>query len=209
MSAMADLDIELSRFKLSDAQKNAVVEVFDQGWTTAKANTIKSLENKGILVRISETHHKLGSILAEFLSEWQGAPSVDSPEVEEVRGLAASQGIILTHDEAVQVSQESASVQEVMFRSVLDSDGVEKATSFAEEPYAQWELEVMGFKGWRNTDEAWTGLSSEEIKEDIKTAFPINRKARRLHTKLLTSQYRKLMCPRPRKQLKITGKVGV
>lgn len=209
MSAMADLDAELSQFKLSDAQKNAVIEVFDQGWTSAKSNTVKSLENKGILVKVSETHHKLGPVLDEFLSEWQGAPTVDSPEVEEVKGLAASQGIVLTHEEAVQVAQETRDVQEVMFRSVLDSDGTEKSTALSDEPYAQWELEVMGFKGWRKTDGAWDGLSIKEIKEDIKTAIPLNRAARRKHTKLLTSEYRKLMCPRPRKQVKITGKVGV
>lgn len=66
MSAMADLDIKLSEYKLSDAQKNAVLEVMDQGWTSAKTNTIKSLENKGILVKVSETHHNFTD---EFVRE--------------------------------------------------------------------------------------------------------------------------------------------
>lgn len=66
--------------------------------------------------------------------------------------------------------------------------------------------ELMG--QWRNS-EVWADLSLEEIKEDIKTAHHINRAARRRHTKLLTSEYRKVFCPRPRKALKLTGKVGV
>lgn len=61
---------------------------------------------------------------------------------------------------------------------------------------------------WKNS-EVWESLSLQEIKEDIKTAHPINRAARRLHTKALTSEFRKVFCPRPRKALKITGKVGV
>lgn len=49
MGYMNSVDIVLTAHKLSDAQKNAVVELLSGGFTTAKPNTIKSLENKGLI----------------------------------------------------------------------------------------------------------------------------------------------------------------
>lgn len=62
---------------------------------------------------------------------------------------------------------------------------------------------------WRNSEEAWGELSLTEIQEDIKTAHPINRAARRLHHKALTREFRKLFAMRPRKALKLTGAKGL
>jgi len=209
MSNMSDLDIVLSEYKLSDAQKNAVLEVIGEGYTLAKANTIKSLENKGLIVKVSETHHKLGDELAQKVNpilERNKRVFEEFDRVDEVEAIRVELDTNMWD-----VSEEAQAVQDIMLSG---GDNGDKADSVEDvkliaEPYAQWELELMGFTGWRNTDDAWTGLTRKEIQADIKTAFGLNRKARRLHTRLLTSEYRKIMCPRPRKSLKITGKVGV
>jgi hypothetical protein len=50
MGYMKSVDVVLTARKLSEAQKNAVVELLSGGFNTAKPNTIKSLENKGLVV---------------------------------------------------------------------------------------------------------------------------------------------------------------
>lgn len=156
MSAMADLDIELSQFKLSDAQKNAVVEVFDKGYTTAKANTIKSLENKGLIVKVSETHHKLGTVLDDFLSEWQGAASEES-----FTHIIDGDGVL------------------------KKTDGTTFDTYQADWQAWEKELAGFGETlKWKNT-KVWEGLTASQIAKDIATARPINRQARRQGVKMM------------------------
>lgn len=181
MSNMSDLDIILTNHKLSEAQKNAVLELVGEGkFVGAKPNTIKSLVNKGLVEERLD-----GYSLSDSLAD-------------EIRPILDHNKVVFEAFETVQA------VQEVM----LGTEGGENGNAAVVEPWADWELEMMGLSGFRNTD-VWTGLSFEEIKEDVKTAYGTNRKARRAHTKLLTSEYRKVFCPRPRKALKITGKVGV
>lgn len=106
-----------------------------------------------------------------------------------------------------------------------DYDGIDdvELKNTVTEQYAEWEKELLvddteefdriieknNLMGqWRNS-EVWADLSLDEVREDIKTAKPINRKARRLHTRLLASEYRRVFCPRPRKALKLTGAKGM
>lgn len=100
----------------------------------------------------------------------------------------------------------------------LNADGLRALDLPVEDPISDAEILTDAFEAiveksglmsqWSNS-EVWADLSLDEVKEDIKTARPINRKARRLHTRLLTSEYRKVFCPRPRKALKLTGAKGV
>lgn len=189
MSAMADLDIKLSEYKLSNAQKNAVLEVMEQGWTSAKANTIKSLENKDILVKVSETHHtftdKFAGDVATYMAknnisvEWQGAPSV-ADEVQAVQDVMFGGG---------ENGDKADSVDDVKY--VKDSDGILKRTDGLQadtfdDTMAPWEKELLGFGEtlkWRNT-KVWDGLTAEQIRKDLDTAGPVNRAARRRGQKI-------------------------
>lgn len=185
MSNMSELDTILSEYKLSAAQKNAVLEVIAGEIESAKTNTLKSLEKKGLIFQGEN-----GWFLEDDLH-------------------LKINPIVERNKEVFEAFDTVAEVQEVMLTSVGGEIG-DKADKLAfVEPYAPWELEAMGVAGWRNTDGAWGGLTRKQIKEDIKSAFGVNRETRRKHTKLLTSEYRKIMCPRPRKGLKLTGKVGV
>lgn len=78
--------------------------------------------------------------------------------------------------------------------------------------WADWERDLIGgfemTTGWSGT-EVWDGLTAAEIKEDIKTATPINRNARRTHYRTLRNAFRRQTVQRPRKQIKIAGAVGV
>lgn len=141
-----------------------------------------------------------------------GAPVHDLPEIEQT-----PEEILLDEeyfDEEILAEHE---MEGIPFNQVQDSDGVLKTPDWVVDPEITVD-EVEDIKAiirknelmsqWQNS-EVWADMSLEEVKEDIKTAHHINRAARRRHTKLLTSEYRKVFCPRPRKALKLTGKVGV
>lgn len=99
---------------------------------------------------------------------------------------------------------------------ILDSDGELKGAEGTEfdKFNDKWDdgLKVTAGFGatldWRGT-EVWDGLTAAEIKEDIKTATPINRNARRTHYRTLRNAFRRQTVQRPRKQIKIAGAVGV
>lgn len=170
MSTMTDLDITLSEYKLSDAQKNAVLEVIETSFpVNAKKNTLASLLKKGLveLIEGTEDNYTLSEDFAREL------------------GVGATPEVTQTEEE-IQADQQY----------------------FDDEFFAMFGKYKLMNK-WRNTEEAWADLSLEEIEQDIKTARPTNRKARRLQTRLLASQYRKVYCPRPRKALKLTGAKGM
>lgn len=175
MSNMSNLDIVLSEHKLSDAQKNAVVELLspESGLITAKPNTLKSLERKGLVTSYAGGGWQLAD---EFRAEL----NVKTGTAESVES---------------------------------DAETGAKAETF-EFPMAAWELELLGLSeliGWSGT-EVWNGLTAAEIAEDIETATPVNRTARRTHFRTLRNAFRRLnnkQAPDSRKSLKITGKVGV
>jgi hypothetical protein len=49
MGIMKSVDLVLSNYKLSDAQKNAVVEIYGGGTNPINARTLKSLEKRGLI----------------------------------------------------------------------------------------------------------------------------------------------------------------
>lgn len=262
MGIMKSLDIVLSEYKLSDAQKNAVVELLspESGIITAKANTLKSLEKRGLVTSYAgggwqladafrmELNLKTGTapevkILPVYRDGYDLEVTVDEveqfraglkeaysvPEVREVKGLAASQGIVLTDQEAFEVSQESVEslLQGDPWRLgdaitadeayiVLDSDGELKDAEGTEfnKFDSKWNdlfKETAGFGAtldWRGV-EVWDGLTAVEIREDMETASPINRKARRTHFRTLRNAFRRANVERPRKALKLTGAKGL
>lgn len=225
MGYMKSVDIVLTAYKLSDAQKNAVVELLSGGFSTAKPNTIKSLENKGLVINKGDFYLFEESFKAELKAAYS------TPESREVKSVAASQGVVLSDEEALQVSQEESlesllqgdpwkmgdAITEDEAFIVLDGPVLPAKTEYVVSPdtfqsvWLPWEVELMGFGAtleWKGT-EVWDGLTAAEIKEDMETATPINRKARRTHFRTLRNAFRRVTVQRPRKALKITGKVGV
>lgn len=184
MGYMKSVDIVLTAHKLSDAQKNAVVELLSGGFTTAKPNTIKSLENKGLVIKVGGDY----SFSADFETALRASYNI--PEAREEESLES-----LLQGDPWKLSEGTE------FDRFDDKwNDVTKATA--------------GFGAtldWKGT-EVWNGLTAAEIKEDIETAAPVNRKARRTHFRTLRNAFRRLnnkQTPESRKSLKITGKVGV
>ena len=205
MAVMASLDIVLDEYKLSDPQKNAVIELLSDGFTTAKPNTVTSLVRKGLVVSgdfsqsrwaLEESFHaklREGYSVVEYRTE---------DEVEDLRSLAASQGIPLTNEDAVEA------IQNELNTNMWDEPVI------SEEERATFAAMVETFKGvgdgWYNT-QVWDSLSLEEIQEDLKTATPVNRKARREQRRLVTRAWRKVKNNNQgtvRKQIKICGGKG-
>ncbi len=213
MSNMSNLDIVLSEHKLSDAQKNAVVELMEGAFKTTKPNTIKSLEKRGVIEASAnveggwEFTDKFAGELGVFLAKnTDASESVESAESIEslLQGDPWKLGDAIVADEAY---------------IILDSDGALKDAEGTEFDKFddKWDdlLKVMAGFGatldWRGT-EVWNGLTAAEIKEDIETATPVNRNARRTHFRTLRNAFRRLnnkQASDSRKSLKITGKVGV
>lgn len=221
MGYMKSVDIVLSEYKLSDAQKNAVVELLSGGFNTAKPNTIKSLENKNLIIKPNDGAWELEPVFAAELKAAYSQPEprdnftevlgwepdsreneTDAKSLESLlQGDPWKLGDAITEDEAF---------------IVLDSDGELKDAEGTEfdkfdSSWADWEKEVAGFGDtldWKGT-EVWNGLTAAEIAEDMETATPINRQARRTHFRTLKNAFRRATVQRPRKALKVTGKVGV
>lgn len=203
MSNMSNLDVILTAHKLSDAQKNAVVELLspESGDITAKPNTLKSLERKGLVT----SHNGGGWQLADGLrAELNLKTRVEETLESLLQGDPWKLGDAIVADEAY---------------IILDSDGALKDAEGTEFDKFddKWDdlLKVMAGFGatldWRGT-EVWNGLTAAEIAEDIETATPVNRKARRTHFRTLRNAFRRLnnkQASDSRKSLKITGKVGV
>lgn len=207
MSNMSNLDVILTAHKLSDAQKNAVVELLspESGYITAKPNTLKSLERKGLV-----TSYAGGG--------WQLADEFRA-ELNLKTGTAESLESLLQGDPWK------------LGDATMEDEAELEPSDLVAAPFAGWELKVMATNadqfdgkilgiikdyiatvdGWKGI-EVWDSLSLEEIKEDIETATPVNRKARRTHFRTLRNAFRRLnnkQASDSRKSLKITGKVGV
>lgn len=168
--------------KLSTTQHDAIVEVSELGYTVAKANTIKSLEDKGLIDAVGATHHKLTSkgraVLGLPVETFHEKLMEDVAELESaLQGDPWKMGEQITADEPYLEFEEPLADWE---RELL-SDTVQADTFDNSLPDA---LKVsLGFAAtleWRNT-KVWDGLTAEEIREDMDTRFPFNRADRRAH----------------------------
>lgn len=162
MSKMADLDIILTDYKLSDAQKNAVVELLGGGFTTAKANTIKSLETKGLVINKGDFY----IFEEEFKAKLKGTREVVTNQVMAHPDVLSD---ILEKEETTDgwMGEDEAPL----------ADGVERF----QDDWEEWEKELAGFGEtlkWKNA-QVWDGLTAQEIRDDLDTARLIGRKARR------------------------------
>lgn len=181
MSKMADLDIVLTDYKLSDAQKNAVVELLDGGATVAKTVTFKALERKGLVTKVDD----FWQLTAEFKAELVGSRGDNFTEVlgwePDTREGVAWDASVITEDE-IDIFKDMAD----KLSGVEDEDSILSPDTFTTD-WSMRERELMGFGatiGWSNT-RAWEGLTAQEIREDMDTALPIGRKARRERTQLM------------------------
>lgn len=178
MSAMADLDITLTDLKLSDAQKNALVEVHtasgDNSKISARKNTLNSLVSRDLIREIGGTwtttpagREALGIPVVEVIEEELNTNMWDAPAIT---------------DEEIDIFKDMTD----KLSGVEDEDAQLQAYTF-DKDWAMWERELCGFEatiGWKNTD-VWDGLTAEEIREDMDTALPIGRKARRERARLV------------------------
>lgn len=165
MSAMADLDIKLSEFKLSDAQKNGVLELMEGPFKLTKANTIKSLEKKDIIKADKSVE-----------GGWQFTDVFVTKS-----GIFGEQPDGLDREAVKEINQ----VDEIV--TLLDSSPWDKSPETYSSDFAAWEAELLGFGEtlkWKNT-KVWDGLTAAEIREDMDTARPSGRAARRSDAKLV------------------------
>lgn len=185
MSNMSNLDIVLSEYKLSDAQKNAVVELLSGGATVAKAVTFKALKRKGLVTKVDEVWQLDDSFKAELKEAYSQPEAREEESVESLlQGDPWKLGNTITEFDKFDDNWDDLLKVTAGFGATLD---------------------------WRGT-EVWNGLTAAEIREDIETATPVNRKARRTHYRTLRNAFRRLnnnRTPETRKSLKITGRVGV
>lgn len=155
MSYMSALDAFLTDHKLSFAQKNAVTELLSGGFTTAKPNTIKSLESKGLVIN----HGDFYLFEEEFKTQLKALYAEPETETQEI-SVVDELGDLLNSDPWAEKYQDD---------------------------WAAWEKELGGFgelSKWQNT-KVWDGLTAVEIAEDIATARPVNRQARRMSAKIV------------------------
>lgn len=223
MGYMKSVDAVFNEYKLSDAQKNAVVELLTGGFYTAKPNTIKSLENKGLIIRDTADS---GKVIFHFEHEFhvkvkeahsQPEPRETIQEIEEL--LQPKPANVVDREEIPQEVVEAKNAPE-SFHTELMQDLArleEMAHEFPtrevfDSQMAEWERELMGFdfvSGWKGT-EVWNGLTAAEIQEDMETARPVNREARRTHFRTLRNAFRRMNNQdKSRKSKKITGAVGL
>lgn len=183
--------------KLSDAQVNVLVELNTNGVLPkgARGSTLDKLEGYGFI-------------------EWDTNADTWIITNEGQKEI----GVTVTDREAVARIQELEDLLKPVVVSVLDvAEELEAQTDqfpsneVFDSSWANWERELMGFEatiGWKGT-EVWDGLTADEIREDIETARPLNRKARRTHFRTLRNAFRRQTVLRPRKALKITGAKGI
>lgn len=182
--------------KLSDAQVNVLVELNTNGVLPkgARGSTLDKLEGYGFIEW--DTNADTWIITNDGQKEI-GVPVTDREAVALIASL---------DDVSVQASMLHLTAEE-MERLVDQFPSNEVFNS----QWADWEKELGGFEatiGWKGT-EVWDGLTASEIREDMDTARPINRKARRTHFRTLRNAFRRQTVLRPRKALKITGATGL
>jgi hypothetical protein len=185
MSAMADLDIVLTDYKLSDAQKNAVVELFEGGATVAKTVTFKALERKGLVTMVDG----FWQLDAEFRNKLRGEVNPVEDIQAELNTSMWDSPVTAEGDPWKVGEQITADEPYLEFRDeiTLEPSPWEMGPETFDKDWAEWETELTGFGEtlkWRNTD-VWHGLTAEEIREDMDTALPIGRKARRERARIM------------------------
>lgn len=179
-----------TKVKLSDAQVNVLVELNTTG-TLPKGTrqaTITKLRESGMVDVI-----RFGEEDPQYVITNEGRKEI---------GVPVSGGINGDGDEKTEASQ----VQKVMFESLEsllggdpwqlgdrieediydDYQAIAQADIF-EPDWSAWQAELAGFGEtlkWKNT-KVWEGLTAPQIAEDIATARPINRAARRQGAKMM------------------------
>lgn len=170
--------------KLSVPQTQALHEIYakaEVSTLTSRKNTIQSLEKLGLI----EEGEYLGR-QAYFLTD------------------AGKEAIgIVTYDEVIPSPDNVAAIERELNTSMWGENSVVPL----DEPLADWERELlaesfahtfnwelgeysntlMGFGDvykWDN-NRVWDGLTAQEIREDMDTAVPIGRKARRERAKVM------------------------
>jgi len=192
--------------KLSETQDAAIREVAELGYTVAKANTIKSLETKELILSTGGTHHQLTAAGREYL----GLDNVEESVEEDFHTKLMAD--VAQLEEGLETLAESVTHEEL--KSLLQGDPWK-----LDEPLADWERELLdgapeipakrenteekpfqyfdeawnnakrveaGFGAtllFRNTH-VWDGLTAKEIRADIKTALPIGRAGQRRAAKV-------------------------
>lgn len=186
--------------KLSDAQVNVLVELNANGVLPkgARGATLHKLEGYGFIEWDTNADTW---IITNDGQEEIGVPVTDREAVARIQELEE-----LLKPVSVEASMLHLTAEE-MERLVDQFPSNEVFNS----QWTNWEKELGGFEaaiGWKGT-EVWDGLTASEIREDMDTARPINRKARRTHFRTLRNAFRRQTVLRPRKALKITGAKGL
>lgn len=222
--------------KLSTPQIQALHEIYAKtikANITTKPNTIESLWKRGLIffdkyikedaIFLTEDGKKVIGVADE--PEYDGVDI--SEDAETLQKVAASQGIALTNEDAIEAIQNElntnmwddpeVTAEEVQaFKAMKDNleceaplaDGVERF----QDHWAMWEKELAGFGEtlkWSNT-QVWDGLTAEEIREDMDTEGPVNRTERRKAQRARRNFLRMVEGKggRNRKQIKLCGGKG-
>lgn len=183
MGYMKSVDIVLTAHKLSDAQKNAVVELLSGGFYTAKGNTISSLVKRG-LVEVDD--RGVFSFEETFHADLREAYSQSEPREIEPSFHEKLMADVAEIEEELNTNMWDA--PEITEEEIVDFKAM--AETLTPERF-NWELgeysnTLMGYGDvyeWSNI-RVWDGLTAEEIRADMDTARPVNRKARRESAKL-------------------------
>ncbi len=186
--------------KLSDAQNVALNEI-SQGVFKARKNTLTSLEK----AKLIESGESLGVL---YVLTDAGREAIGLPSEEEF-----SQAVDKLNESFVEALE--AELNTNMWDAVDAPEQTEdEIKADAEYLEAEGFVQSLRKQGWQGT-EVWAGLTVEEIKEDIKTAFPVGRQARRVHFRTLKNAFRRMgnktagVPYNSRKSQKITGAVGL
>jgi|SRR5687768_587693 len=214
--------------KLSDAQIKALNEVHELGYTNARKNTLESVSQ---YITSDNSGDEPRLILNTDGREVMGLPSLEVPQqtAEEIK-LDEEYWASDEHMDADLLNGDATTLEELLsgdpwklgeqIREDIQAGYQEIASADVfDASWSDWAKEAAGFGetlNWKGT-EVWDGLTAAEIREDMETATPINRNARRTHFRTLRNAYRRrstkqLKDANPsytRKALKVTGTVGL
>lgn len=156
--------------KLSDPQNSALIEISQKGETTAKPNTVQSLINKGLVIAVSREEFGFDYELTDPGREYLGLPSKEEfAQAVETDNQNFHQALMA----------EVAEIEAALNTNPWDANPFE----FYQDSWTDQEKIDAGFEatlGWKKT-EVWDGLTAAQIAEDMETAFPVGRQAKRVH----------------------------
>lgn len=197
--------------KLSDAQIKVLVELNTNGVLPkgTQPRTVEKLREAGLIDVVRFGDEDTQHIITPTGQKEIGVPVVDREKVAQIQEIEE----LLQPISVNVVDREAQNAPQVT--AILDSDGVVKYPEWVDRfdhRWADWECELMGFdfvSGWKGV-EVWNGLTAAEIKEDMETARPVNREAKRTHFRTLRNAFRRMNnTDNSRKSKKITGAVGL